>query len=118
MDNNPNTTDNGFNQPPTVNQETENSYSTPNNNGIYMMNGPANTTINTNLPSSNPSQYASQNNAPPQLNFPQTNHSGIFTFSIPGLKIIIIPTFSPNNSEIFTLDIPDSKIIMIILSLS
>ncbi|PKK68080.1 hypothetical protein RhiirC2_834442 [Rhizophagus irregularis] len=114
MDNNHNfnPTDNGFNQPPNQDQ-TENSY----NNGSNMVNDPANTARNTNLPSPNLPQYAPQNNAPPQLNFSQTNHSGIFTFSIPGLKIIIIPTLSPNNSEIFTLDIPDFKIIMIILSL-
>ncbi|GBB91055.1 hypothetical protein RclHR1_18170001 [Rhizophagus clarus] len=118
MDNNLNSTNNGFNQPPPVNQfQTENSYSAPNNNDSYMMNGPANTTVDTGLPSSNPSQYVSQNNTPPQLNFAQPNHSGIFTFNIPGQKIIIIPTSSPNISEIFTLDIPDSKIIIIILSL-
>ncbi|PKY51106.1 hypothetical protein RhiirA4_532027 [Rhizophagus irregularis] len=101
--------DNGFNQLPNQDQ-TENSY----NNGSNMVNDSANTARNTNSP--NLPQYAPQNNA--QLNYSQTNHSGIFTFSIPGLKIIIIPTLSPNNSEIFTLDIPDFKVIMIILSLS
>ncbi|GET55254.1 hypothetical protein GLOIN_2v1884337 [Rhizophagus irregularis DAOM 181602=DAOM 197198] len=42
--------------------------------------------------------------------------SEIFTFEIPGIKIIVIPTFSPmassfqtNHSEIFTFDIPGSK---------
>ncbi|CAG8478882.1 uncharacterized protein OCT59_014412 [Rhizophagus irregularis] len=53
----------------------------------------------------------------------QINHSEIFTFEIPGIKIIVIPTFPPminssqtNNSEIFTFDIPGSKVIIITLS--
>ncbi|GET55294.1 hypothetical protein RhiirA5_412116 [Rhizophagus irregularis] len=34
-------------------------------------------------------------------------HSEIITFDIPGIKIIVIPTFfQTNNSEIFTIDIP------------
>ncbi|RGB40351.1 hypothetical protein C1646_663918 [Rhizophagus diaphanus] len=53
---------------------------------------------------------------------PQNNHSGIIPFEIPGIKIIIIPTFPPmtnssqmNHPGIFTFDIPGSKVIIITL---
>ncbi|CAG8547259.1 560_t:CDS:1 [Rhizophagus irregularis] len=56
-------------------------------------------------------------------NYSQNNPSEIFTFEIPGIKIIVIPTFPPmassfqtNHSEIFTFDIPGSKVIIITLS--
>ncbi|PKK78653.1 hypothetical protein RhiirC2_729061, partial [Rhizophagus irregularis] len=46
-------------------------------------------------------------------NYSQNNPSEIFTFEIPGIKIIVISTFPPmassfqtNHSEIFTFDIP------------
>jgi hypothetical protein len=63
-----------------------------------------------------------QNNPSP-FNASQINHSEIFTFEIPGIKIIVIPTFppiinssQPNHSEIFTFDIPGSKVIIITLT--
>ncbi|PKY21176.1 hypothetical protein RhiirB3_434687 [Rhizophagus irregularis] len=53
----------------------------------------------------------------------QIHRSEIIPFEIPGIKIIVIPTFPPminssqtNHSEIFTFDIPGSKVIIIILS--
>ncbi|GBB96871.1 hypothetical protein RclHR1_02860004 [Rhizophagus clarus] len=99
---------------------------------------PGNVTIS-DLPQSHPtvsyppqyvSQYTGQNqpyslplNPPDTTNPPQINHSEIFTFDIPGIKIIIIPIFPPianssqtNRSEIFTFDIPGSKVIFITLS--
>ncbi|GBC07907.1 hypothetical protein RclHR1_07780005 [Rhizophagus clarus] len=118
MDDNNNSDNNEFNQPPTINQvQTENSYNVSNNNDSFMLNNPANPANTARNTSSSLPQSVLQNDVPPQLNFSQTNNTGIFTFNIPGLKIIIIPTFSPSNSEIFTLDIPDSKIVIIILSL-
>ncbi|CAB5371328.1 unnamed protein product [Rhizophagus irregularis] len=49
-------------------------------------------------------------------NYSQINPSEIFTLEIPGVKIIVIPTFpsmasssQTNHSEIFTFDIPGSK---------
>ena len=63
--------------------------------------------------SSNP-QYV------PGQNAPQFN-SGILIFEVPGIKIIIIPTFPPMNnpsqSETLTFDISGTKIIIIKLSL-
>jgi hypothetical protein len=63
-----------------------------------------------------------QNGSSP-FDISQINHSEINTFEIPGIKIIIIPTFpsminssQTNNSEIFTFDIPGSKVIIITLS--
>ncbi|RGB40343.1 hypothetical protein C1646_753411 [Rhizophagus diaphanus] len=63
-----------------------------------------------------------QNNSSPS-NASQINYSEIFTFEIPGIKIIIIPTFppminssQPNHSGIFTFDIPGSKVIIITLT--
>ncbi|CAB4419012.1 unnamed protein product [Rhizophagus irregularis] len=63
-----------------------------------------------------------QNSSSP-FDISQINHSEIYMFEIPGIKIIIIPTFpsminssQTNNSEIFTFDIPGSKVIIIPLS--
>ncbi|RGB40353.1 hypothetical protein C1646_799867 [Rhizophagus diaphanus] len=63
-----------------------------------------------------------QNSSSP-FDISQINHSEIYTFEIPGIKIIVISTFPPiinssqtNNSEIFTFDIPGSKVIIITLS--
>jgi predicted ribonuclease toxin of YeeF-YezG toxin-antitoxin module len=85
--------------------------------------------------SSHPPQYNGQNatqfiqnnsslfNSLNTTNSSQINHSDIFTFDIPGIKIIILPTFPPmtyssqaNHSEIFTFEIPGSKVIIITLS--
>ncbi|RGB40352.1 hypothetical protein C1646_753422 [Rhizophagus diaphanus] len=66
-----------------------------------------------------------QNNSSPSsmADSSQINHTKIFTFEIPGIKIIVISTFPPminssrtNHSEIFTFDIPGSKVIIITLS--
>jgi hypothetical protein len=63
--------------------------------------------------------YSSTPNSLDVTNSSRINHSGIFTFDIPGIKIIIIPIFPPmtntSQSEIFTLDIPGSKVIIITL---
>ncbi|RGB40348.1 hypothetical protein C1646_753418 [Rhizophagus diaphanus] len=62
--------------------------------------------LNTTQPITQNVPYFIQNNS-------QINHSEILTFEIPGIKIIVIPTFPPmlnssrtNHSEIFTFDIP------------
>ncbi|GBB83429.1 hypothetical protein RclHR1_10150006 [Rhizophagus clarus] len=68
-----------------------------------------------------------QNNFSPfnMTNFSQINHSEIFTFEFPGIKIIVIPTFPStpiinsfqmDHSETFTFDIPGSKVIIITLA--
>ncbi|CAG8478756.1 uncharacterized protein OCT59_014418 [Rhizophagus irregularis] len=66
-----------------------------------------------------------QNNSSPSsmTDSSQINHTKIFTFDIPGIKIIVISTFPPminssrtNHSEIFTFDIPGSKVIIITLT--
>jgi hypothetical protein len=75
-------------------------------------------------PSQSPQQYNGQNVTQFIQNNPsQINHSGNFTFDIPGIKIIIIPVFSSMtnssqayHSEIFTFDIPGTKVIIITLS--
>uniref|UniRef100_U9TAD0 Uncharacterized protein n=1 Tax=Rhizophagus irregularis (strain DAOM 181602 / DAOM 197198 / MUCL 43194) TaxID=747089 RepID=U9TAD0_RHIID len=86
--------------------------------------------------SSHPPQYNGQNatqfiqnnsslfNSLNTTNSSQINHSDIFTFDIPGIKIIILPTFSPmtyssqaNHSEIFTFEIPGSKVQTYLFSL-
>jgi hypothetical protein len=66
-------------------------------------------------------QYTQQN--PSLFNTSQINHSEIFTFDIPGIKIIVISIFPPMinssqtyHSEIFTIDIPGSKVVIIALS--
>jgi hypothetical protein len=71
--------------------------------------------------SDSPHQYTQQNISP--FNTSQINHSEIFTFDIPGIKIIVISTFPPMinssqtyHSEIFTIDIPGSKVVIIALS--
>ncbi|RGB40350.1 hypothetical protein C1646_799864 [Rhizophagus diaphanus] len=71
----------------------------------------------------NVSHFIQNNSNSSPFNTSQINHSEILTFEIPGIKIIVIPTFPPmlnssrtNHSEIFTFDIPGSKIIIITLS--
>jgi hypothetical protein len=128
-----------------------NDANTPNdyNNRYPMMNGDDSSASYTNIPGNVPMssqsylttssvlphplpQYNTQN--APQfnqnnsssfntINFSQINHSEIFTFDVPGIKIIVISTFPPminssqtNHSEIFTIDIPGSKVIIITLS--
>ncbi|CAB4482831.1 hypothetical protein RhiirA5_465860 [Rhizophagus irregularis] len=74
-----------------------------------------------NATQSNPSLF----NSPNMTNYSQINHSEIFiTFDIPGIKIIIIPTFptmmaypsQANHSEILTFEISGSKVVIIKLS--
>ncbi|PKC12191.1 hypothetical protein RhiirA5_464773 [Rhizophagus irregularis] len=72
----------------------------------------------------NAPQFVQNNSSPSSMtDSSQINHTKIFTFEIPGIKIIVIPTFplminssQTNNSEIFTFDIPGSKVIIVTLS--
>ncbi|CAG8615103.1 uncharacterized protein OCT59_014433 [Rhizophagus irregularis] len=80
--------------------------------------------LNTTQPiTQNVPHFIQNNSNSSSFNTSQINHSEILTFEIPGIKIIVIPTFPPmfnssrtNHSEIFTFDIPGSKVIVITLS--
>ncbi|PKK80890.1 hypothetical protein RhiirC2_767532 [Rhizophagus irregularis] len=80
--------------------------------------------LNTTQPITQNIPHFIQNNSNSSpFNTSQIDHFEILTFEIPGIKIIIIPTFPPmlnssrtNHSEIFTFDIPGSKVIIITLS--
>ncbi|GBB83428.1 hypothetical protein RclHR1_10150005 [Rhizophagus clarus] len=140
--NNSNFIDNGFNsdlQSQTTDTQSENpninynDANTPydyNRNSYPITNGDVssdtlgNVTMSSqSYPTASP-QYSTQNAQFIQNNsspFYITNSSQTFTFDIPGIKIIVIPTFpvtnstQTNHSEIFTFNIPGYQVIIITL---
>ncbi|RGB40361.1 hypothetical protein C1646_663925 [Rhizophagus diaphanus] len=116
---------------PTMNGDVSSAVSYSNTPGNFLMSSQSYPIASSDPPlflpqyiAQNAPQFVQNNSLPSSMaDSSQIIHTKIFTFEIPGIKIIVIPTFpliinssQTNNSEIFTFDIPGSKVIIITLS--